>query len=531
MAVATFLSRILGLVREQVFAYEFGAGRATDAFQVAFRIPNLLRDLFAEGALSSALVPTFTQMRQDQGERRAWRLAGLVFRALLGGVLVLSLVGMWAAPALVATYAGAYRSDPEKLNLTIRLTRELFPFFPCVALAAAFMAVLNAGGSFFLPAFASALFNLSSIVSGLAAARLLTRFPQWGWAPIEGMALGVVVGGAVQALCQLRPLYAQGYRWRRREPGESIWYREPALRKMLLLMIPGVFGLAATQLNLLVNTILATSLGSGAVSYLNYAFRLMQFPIGILGVSLASATLPAVSRAWSAGDPRLAARTLEQSLQMACVLNVPASLGLATLGPLIVQVLYEYGQFRAPDTAATARALSMYAIGLTAYSLVKILVPTCYAIGQTRAAVVSSALAVATTISLNLIFIQWGIGHAGLALGTSLAALVNASYLFWRCQREFRAHAVELNWSVLGETLAKTLLVAGAMALVCHLSLLGLQQYLGGSLAQPGGRILSLALLVAIAGMVFVLLGRLCRLNEIHQIWVLVSRRIGRPKN
>ncbi len=376
MGAATFLSRILGLVREQVFAVFFGAGNATDAFNIAFRIPNLLRDLFAEGALSAALVPTFTRVRAEQGDRRAWRVAGLVFRLLFVAVGLLSLLGIVFAPQLVGLYAGKFRAIPGKFEITVAMTRIMFPFFPLVALAAAYMAVLNACGRFFLPAFASALFNAGSILSGLALAYAM---PSYGMHPIQGMAAGVVIGGAIQAFSQLPALYRAGYRFPARAAGDLAWHRDPDLRAMVALMGPGMVGLAATQVNVLVNSVLATSQGPGAVSWLNYAFRLMQFPIGIFGVSLAAATLPRVSAQWVARDAAGAAETLSKSLRHVLAINLPASAGLAFLGVPIVQLLFEYGPFSSQDTQATALALTAYAVGLTAYSAVKVLVPVCYA--------------------------------------------------------------------------------------------------------------------------------------------------------
>src|SRR4051812_41049794 len=249
-------SRVLGVVREQVLASLFGAGNATDAYNVAFRIPNLLRDLFAEGAMSASLVPIFTRVRAEEGDARAWRVAGLVFRVLFFTVTALSLAGMLFAPQLVGLYASAYKQIPGKFELTVQMTRIMFPFFPLVALAAAFMGVLNACGVFFLPAFASALFNLTSITVGVIFAQILFHWGHlWGIQPIVGMAMGVVAGGAVQAFCQLPALYEKGYRWQRKTVQDPEWAHDPRLKQMIWMMVPGTIGLAATQINILVNTI------------------------------------------------------------------------------------------------------------------------------------------------------------------------------------------------------------------------------------------------------------------------------------
>jgi putative peptidoglycan lipid II flippase len=431
MGTATLLSRILGLVREQVFAILFGAGNMTDAFNLAFRVPNVLRNLFAEGSMSAALVPTFTRARQEKGARAAWRVAGLVFRVLFVTVAALSLLGMLFAPELVGLYASAFKQVPGKFELTVRMTRIMFPFFPLVALAAAFMAILNACGVFFLPAFASALFNLTAIVVGVALVSVLNHSgAQWGMMPIEGMAFGVLAGGLVQAFCQLPALYRVGYRWPKRAPEDPEWSDDPNLRRMMWMMVPGTVGLAATQVNLLINTVLATGQGTGAVSYLSYAFRLMQFPIGIFGASLAQATLPLISRQWVERDVAGVRMTLQQGLGRVFAINLPASAGLAFLGVPIIELIFQYGRFYAENTQATAMALAMYAAGLTAYSAVKLLVPACYALGNARIPVISSVISVIATLCLNLLMVR-PFGYWGLALGTSLGAILNAIFLLY----------------------------------------------------------------------------------------------------
>ncbi len=431
MGAATLISRVMGLVREQVFAVLFGAGNATDAFNIAFRIPNLLRDLFAEGAMSAALVPTFTRVRKEEGERRAWRTAGLVFRTLFFVVLILAVAGIVFAPQLVSLYADSFKKVPGKYEITVAMTRIMFPFFPLVALAAAFMGILNACGKYFMPAFASALFNITSVVVGAALAMIL---PHYGYQPILGMAIGVVFGGCVQAFSQLPILRTVGYRYPSRIEGEPVWHRDPALRRMMALMIPGTVGLAATQVNVLVNSVLATSQGPGAVSWLNYAFRLMQFPIGIFGVSLAAATLPRVSALWVDRDVKGISDQLTHSLKQVFAVNLPASAGLAFLGFPIIQLLFQYGRFFPEDVQATANALAAYSLGLSAYSAVKVLVPACYALGRTRIAVISSMISVGLTIALNLVMVG-PFGYVGLALGTSFAAVLNCVFLMVSLRR------------------------------------------------------------------------------------------------
>ncbi len=534
MGAATFLSRILGLVREQAFAILFGAGNATDAFIVAFRIPNLLRDLFAEGAMSASLVPTFTRTESEEGQRRAWRVAGLVFRVLFFTALVIAVLGMIFSSQLVELYASAFHAVPGKFELTVRMTRLMFPFFPLVALAAAFMGILNARGKFFVPAFSSALFNLTSIAVGVTCALVLFRWgPGIGIQPIEGMAIGVLAGGITQAFSQLPTLYGTGYRWQPRTGEDPAWHRDPRLRQMLWMMVPGTLGLAATQINILVNTILATSQGPGAVSWLGYAFRLMQFPIGIFGVSLASATLPRISRQWVDHDLGALQATLSQSLRRVLAVNLPASAGLAFLGYPIIQLIFQYGRFSTNDTQATALALAMYAIGLTAYSAVKVLVPACYAVGNTRIPVISSVLAVAVTIILNVLMVK-PFGYWGLALGTSIAAILNAAFLLKALQRLIRAGGGDLPIFPLIRSFLEHFAVAMAMGGICFLSYLGLEKLLPdaffmdqfGSSALPVSRGIKVGFLVSEGVLVVILLSRLLRLKDTTDAVDLFIRKV-----
>ncbi len=426
MSAAVFISRILGLVREQVFAAMFGASNATDAYQIAFRIPNLLRDLFAEGAMSAALVPTFIQVQKEHGMARAWQVATRVFVVLFAFVSILALLGVIFADSIVGLYASAYHAVPGKFELTVEMTRIMMPFFPFVALAAAFMAILNACGRFFIPSFASAMFNLVSICVGVACAKIL---PHYGIPAIEGMAYGVIAGGLVQALIQWPVLRKEGYEILWHQPHAIRPIQDPALRRMMILMVPGTVGLAATQINILVNSVFATSVGEGAVSWLNYAFRLMQFPIGIFGVSLATATLPVFSRAWSSKSYEEASDSLLKSVKRVFAVNFPASAGLAFLGVPIISLIFEHGHFSHHDSVSTAQALAAYALGLTAYSVVKVLVPICYAIGQTKVAVLSSFFSVISNMIFNFLFVKQ-LGFVGLALGTSITAVLN-SVLLW----------------------------------------------------------------------------------------------------
>ena len=422
IGLATLASRLLGLVRDQILAYFFGARNAMDAFNVAFRIPNLLRDLFAEGAMSAAFVPTFTRRLTQGGRDEAWRLGNHVVNTLILVTAVVVVLGMLFARPLVQLMAGDYAQVPGKLDLTVSLTRVMMPFLTFVAVAAAFMGMLNSLRRFFVPAFAPTMFNVGTIVGVLALLPLLLA---WGVQPIFAAAIATLLGGGLQAAFQWPALRREGYRYR-----VGLDRHDPGLREILALMGPGVLGLAAVQINVFVNTWLATGQGTGAVSWLNYAFRLMYMPIGIFGLSIATAALPAMSRHAEREDKEAMRRTFSSGLRMILMLNVPATAGLIALASPTVDLLFCRGEFTAADTAATAAAVICYAPGLIGYSTVKLAVPTFYTLRESRTPVVVSAVTVGINIVLNLLLVR-AMGYGGLALGTAIAAIFNAAALLW----------------------------------------------------------------------------------------------------
>ena len=442
VGVAILASRILGLIREQVFAASFGAGRELDAFVTAFRIPNLFRDLFAEGALSAAFVTCFTQTLAREGEARAWRLANLVVHALLvvvGGVVALGIV---AAPWVVHVIAPGFAEIPGKAELTTELTRVMFPFLLLVALAAVAMGMLNARGRFGVPASASSFFNLGSIVVGVGAAWWMAPgylSSVWGDGPVPasvstelaerailGMAIGTVAGGALQLLVQVPSLYRLNYRYR-----PMLSFRDPGVRQVLALMAPATIGAAAVQVNVLVNSNFASQLGDGAVSWLNVAFRFMQLPIGLFGVAVGVVALPAVSRSAERDDMHQFNATIVRALRLVFGLCLPAAVGLAVLAPEFVGLVYQHGRFTAEDTRMASQALVAYAIGLAGYANIKVMVPAFYALGDARTPAAISCLSIVVNTAGNWLVIHvLGGGHAGLAGVTSLVALLNFAILF-----------------------------------------------------------------------------------------------------
>jgi putative peptidoglycan lipid II flippase len=393
-----------------------------DAFNVAFRIPNLVRDLFAEGAMTAAFVPTFTRTLETRGRPAAWRLGNLVINALVLVTLVLVVLGMiFAEPITRAIASGdEFTAVPGKLELTVLLTRIMLPFLTTVAVAVAMMGMLNSLHTFFIPALSPAMFNVATILCAVALVPLMTSV---GLPPITAIAIGTLVGGLGQIAVQWPALHALGFRYR-----QVLDFRDPEMREILRLMGPGTIGLAAAQINVLVNTYLATTQPEGAVSWLSYAFRLMYLPIGLFGVSIATAALPDISRHVAAANRGGMRSTISSGLRMMLMLNVPATIGLMVLAQPIVELLLQWGKFTSADTVATAAALTFYAPGLLGYSAVKIASPSFYSLGDSRTPVTVSVVTVAVSLALNLALVRV-MGFRGLALGTALAALFNAATL------------------------------------------------------------------------------------------------------
>lgn len=422
-SAAIGMSRVTGLVREIVMARLFGASLAYDAFLLGFRIPNLTRDLFAEGALSSAFVPTFTEYLSKRSKEDAARLANLVGTALVIIVGTFCVFGILFAPQLVDLFAPGYRAVEGKHELAVTMTRVMFPFLLLVALAAQAMGVLNACNVFGIPAMASTMFNIGSVSIGLMLGVVLG--PYIGISRIMGMALGVVAGGALQLAWQLPALYKQGFSFR-----PHIDWSEPGLRRIIRLMGPAILGNAAVQINVLVNTSFASTLtdavrgADGPVSWLGYAFRFMQLPLGLFGVAMATATLPSISRSAASGNFEEFKKTLSHALATVFLLTVPSSVGLFVLGQAIIGSIYQGGRFQLYDTQQTAAALSFFSIGLLGYSGVKVITPAFYALGDARTPMIVSFSTIVINYGTAYSMIHYfGMGHEGLALSTSAVAL------------------------------------------------------------------------------------------------------------
>jgi putative peptidoglycan lipid II flippase len=458
IGLAVMCSRVLGLVREQIFAALFGGGMAMDAFTAAFRIPNLLRDLFAEGALSTAFVTTFSKTIARGSDEDAWRLANKVATMTASVLGVLCVVGMVFSPQLVALLAPGF--DPEKAALTAQLTRIMFPFILLVSLAALVMGMLNAKNRFGMPAMASSFFNIGSIVGGVGLGFWID--PHFGPRALIGLAFATLIGGGLQLAVQLPSLARLGYRFR-----PDIHWRDPGIKAILLLMGPAVIAASTTQVNVLVNSMFASTLGDGAIFGLAIAFRLMQLPLGLFGVALGTVTLPLLSRLVAAGKTREFRSELARAIRWGLLLTLPSMLGLMLLAEPIISVLYQHGKFNAEQAAQAAGALRFYAIGLGGYAALKVLVNAFYAIDRRKTPMLVSFVAVALNLLFNWIFtFRLGWGYRGLAFSTGCVATFNFLLLYFLMQNQLKG----LESRRLLSMLAKLALACVPLVAVCSAS-------------------------------------------------------------
>jgi len=513
VSIAVAMSRVTGLLREIVMARLFGAGFVYDAFLLGFRIPNLTRDLFAEGALSSAFVPIFTQTLAQKGRKEAAILSNLVGTALIMIVGVFCVLGVIFSPVLVNLLAEGFHQVPGKFELGVKMTRIMFPFLLLVALAAQAMGVLNACNRFAVPALASTFFNIGSVTFGLILGYSLA--PWLHIEPITGMAIGVVLGGALQLIWQIPSLRKEGFGFH-----FSINWSHPGLRHIIALMGPAILGNAAVQINVMVNTNFASRIpGNGPVSWLGYAFRFMQLPLGLFGVAIASATLPSISRSAGAGNFEEFRRTLSRSLGMVFLLTLPSSVGLIVLGDTMIGAIYQGGKFRAFDTQQTALALSCYAVGLAGYSALKVLNPAFYALHDARTPMIISLISIGVNyFTASLLLSRTNLSHAGLALSTSTVAIVGAVALFMI----LRSRIGGIYGRSLAASIAKISLASAVMGGAVWLSSYGVRHALGVSRLE---RIVDLAVSIPCGLLVFYAACRILRVSELD----LATRSLAGP--
>jgi putative peptidoglycan lipid II flippase len=444
----TLLSRILGFVRDFVIARTFGAGMLTDAFFVAFRLPNLLRRLFAEGAFSQAFVPLLAEYRKQRGETETKQLVDRVASALLVIVMIVAALGVIGAPLLIQVSAPGFAADADKFALTVTLTRITFPYILFMALVALSAGILNTWSRFALPAFTPVLLNLSFIGMALFAAPYFDL-------PVLALAWAVFLGGVLQLAIQLPALQRIGML-----PRFDLALTDPGVRRVLRLMAPAVLGVSVAQVSLLINTIFASFLASGSVSWLYYADRLMEFPAGLLGAALGTILLPSLARAHSSDNPQEFSALLDWGLRLTFMLTLPAAIGLAVLGVPLISTLFQHGAFTATDVLQTRQALAAYSIGLIGLILVKVLAPGFYARQNIRTPVQIALITLVATQAMNLAFIG-EFKHAGLALSIGIASCLNAALLY-RGLRQREAYLPRPGWGMFLLKLALALSVLAA---------------------------------------------------------------------
>lgn len=517
------LSRVLGLAREMMFAALFGGSRWMDCFYLAYKVPNLLRDLFAEGALSQAFVTTFSKKVKSDGSEHAWILANRMMTLAAVFMGLVALVGIGVAPWIVELLTSLSKSgrterdyNPAEISLMVEMVRVMYPFIALVSLSALVMGMLNARDVFGMPALASCFFNIGAMAGGAVIGYWMD--PTWGPRSLVGFSWGIVIGGMAQLVCQFPALRAVGYRF----VADFRW-NDSSVRQVLKLMVPAVIAASVTQVNVLVNAMFAYGVGEGAVSWLNYAFRLMQLPIGVFGVAVATVTLPTLSRAAIHGIGEDFGPTLSKGLKLVLFLVFPATVGLVALAEPIISLLYERGRFSEADRLATAGALRAYGCGLLFYAGLKVLQPAFYAIEKRWLPMIVSLIALFVNAGCNYAFVfifNWG--HESLALTTSIVASLNFAFLYLA----MRHYAGDIGTRSLGVAFLKVGMATAVMAGICIAADMFLFPDLCGMASGEKG--LWLGLVIGVAGLAYLVIASLLRIEEVGYFFSLVKRRAGR---
>ena len=446
IGVFTLISRILGFIRDMVIAWFFGAGLLSDAFFVAFRLPNLFRRLFGEGSLTVAFIPVFSEHITTFGKEAAFQMARSAVRMLSVVLVIITIIGIIAAPGIVTLIAPGFTG--AQFSMTVILTRIMFPYIFFICLVALSMGILNVLGHFAAPALAPVLLNLSIIAAVLFISPRLSD-------PSIGLAIGVIIGGILQLLLQMPFLIQKGfYFWQKAD------FYHPGLKKIGRLMIPSVFGAAVYQINILIGTLLASFLDEGSISYLYYADRLVQFPLGIFAISMSVAILPSLSRQAASRDMRALTDTFSYAMKLIFFITIPAMTGLIVLRHPIVALLFERGAFDSISSGHTADALLYFSVGLWAFSGVRIVVSTFYALQDTKTPVKIAAISVSANIVLCLI-LMGPLAHAGLALAASLSSMLNFALLILALRKRLDA----LEWKKIIESVTKSMICSFVMGI------------------------------------------------------------------
>ncbi|GAM11853.1 hypothetical protein OR1_04172 [Geobacter sp. OR-1] len=510
LGAATILSRIMGMVRDMVVSRLFGAGLYTDAFFAAFQIPNMLRRFFAEGALTSAFVPTFSETLSKEGEEAARELANICFTLLTILMAVITLLGIIFSPQIVGLMFPGFRAVTEKYDLTVFLNRLMFPYIFFISLVALCMGILNTVRHFFTPAISTVFLNISMI---LCAWLLHDRYE----VPITALAVGVLVGGVLQLLLQLPTLYRMGFPIR-----PSFAFRHPAVRRISLLMGPSIFGVGVYYLNITVGNILASLLPQGSVSYLYYAQRLFEFPQGIFTVSVAQAVLPSMSRQAASGEIPALKDTLAFGLRLILYITIPAMAGLIVCSTPIFSLLFMGGEFGFDKAQRCGEALVYYSLGLAFVAMVRVLVPAFYALKDTRTPVITAFIAFVINVVMSLI-LMGPLLHGGLALASTLSAFGNLALLAILLRRKLGPFGARGITAVA----TKSMVASIPVAMIAWWAM-GLTDW-----SQPGGRLLKAGLMGGtVAGVAAVYIGCtwLLRCDEVHDAFEMVRKKFNRKR-
>ena len=506
IAFFTLMSRILGLVRDMVLAALFGSGMAADAFFVALRIPNLLRRLFAEGSLTIAFIPVFTEYLTLKSKDDAFELARIVFTILSLLLAVITVLGILFAPLIVRIQAFGFGISGAKYDLTVFLTRLTFPYIFFIGLVAFFMGVLNSLRRFAAPAAAPILLNVGIIG---AACFISPHCAE----PIVGVAMGVILGGVLQVALQIPWVYGAGLRL---FPAWKPFH--PAVKRIGWLMLPAVFGSAVYQFNQFVGTLLASFLNEGSISWLYYADRLVQFPLGIFAIAIATASLPSLSADAARGDHAQFQETLEQGLCLIFFIVLPAMAGLLILGKPIVVLFFERGAFGAQSSAMTTNALLGYTLGLWAFSGMRLLIAAFYALQDTKTPVTVAVLSLGVNIIASLL-LMGPLKHTGLALALSVASAVQFGFLAFFLRRK----GLFLRFGPILKSVSKSMistLVMGGIVFVCRS-----QWFFTTSTDALSKKILSLSALVLIGVVVYFSIARILGCREINAVSAMLGMK------
>lgn len=501
---ATFLSRIFGYIRDMVVALLFGAAAPTDAFFVAFRIPNLLRRLVGEGALTASFIPVYSEYLSQKTKEESDELVSVSFSMLTILLILITALGIILSPWIVKIMAYGFAQDTEKFRLTVLLTRVMFPYIFFIGLVALAMGILNSWKHFTAPALAPVLLNLSIIVCAFLFSKFLSE-------PIISLAIGVLIGGVTQLSLQIPFIRRQGIKVR-----FLLRISHPGVKRIALLMAPSVLGLGVTQLNVLVSTFLASYLPEGSISYLYYADRLLEFPMGIFAIAIATAILPTMAEKSAKNDLGGLKETLSYALRLTFFVTLPAMMGLIVLRQPIINLLFQRGAFSAQAAEMTAQALLYYALGLVFFAGVRIVVPAFYSLQDTKTPVKVAFVALLANAGLGA-FLMLPLRHGGLALATSLAAGVNFGLLILFLKRKLG----RIGLSKIGRSFAQSLAASGLAGAIVYLIANGQQWHTSGVTL---GKLLLLSGAILAGAVIYGMVSYLLRNEEMRSILEIIEK-------